>query len=289
MDQKKIAPFYLVLTALFWCFNGVLTKYIPWSAFTCAVLRGAITFVCISLVRRCKVWKIKFNLYKVLCSVCYLLQGLLFFFALKYTTAANATVLQNTSPIYIMLFNAVLLKKYPKKQDVLACVALLLGVGITFAGSMEGGNALGNCMALISALFYAGVFFLSKMPQVDNAIEPVVMGNGYYVLMLPLCFLDGAFPNPEPGVWLAQLALGVFCGAGAWLCFSKGIQHTPALTANFITMIEPVGSAILTFLILNERPTALSLLGCGIVLVTLVFYNIWQAKSGSGETVEEKN
>ena len=36
-----------------------------------------------------------------------------------------------------MLFNAVLLKKYPKKQDVLACVALLLGVGITFAGSMD--------------------------------------------------------------------------------------------------------------------------------------------------------
>jgi DME family drug/metabolite transporter len=80
-------------------------------------------------------------------------------------------------------------------------------------------------------------------------------------------------------VWLAQIALGVFCGAGAWLCFSKGIQHTSALTANFITMIEPVGSAILAFLILNERPTAVALVGCGIVLVTLVFYNLWQAKN----------
>ena len=289
MNQKKIAPFYLVATALFWCFNGVLTKYIPWSAFTCAVIRGAITFVCISLVRRCKVWKIKLNRYKMLCSICYLLQGMLFFFALKYTTAANATVLQNTSPLYIMLFNAVLLKKYPKKQDVLACVALLLGVGIAFAGSMDGGGTLGNCMALISALFYAGVFFLSKMPQVDNAIEPVLLGNGYYVLLLPLCFLDSAFPVMDTGVWLAQIALGVFCGAGAWLCFSKGIQHTSALTANFITMIEPVGSAILAFLILNERPTAVALVGCGIVLVTLVFYNLWQAKSGAEEVVEEKN
>ena len=284
MGQKKIAPFYLLITALLWCFNGVLTKYIPWSAFTTAVIRGTTTFVCISLVRRCKIWKIRLNRYKFLCSLCYLLQGLLFFLALKNTTAANATVLQNTSPLYIMLLNAMLLKKYPKKQDILACVALLIGVSITFAGSLETGGTLGNCLALIGALFYAGVFFLSKMPQVDHPIEPVLLGNGYYMLLLPLCFLDPNLPNHEPSVWLAQLALGLFCGGAAWLCFDKGIRHTSALTANFITMIEPVGSAVLTFLLLNERPTVVSLVGCSIVLITLVFYNIRQAKDTSEES-----
>ena len=283
MNQKKIAPFYLVLTALFWSMNGVLIKYIPWSAFTCAIIRGTITFVCISLVCRCKVWKIKMNRYKLMCSICYLLQGLLFHVAMKYTTAANATVLQNTSPLYIMGFNALLLHKYPKRQDLTACVTLLLGVGLAFAGSVNGGGTIGNCIALISALFYAGVFFLSKMPQVGDAIEPVILGNGYYVLMLPLCCLDSAFPNPEPSVWAAQIVLSLVCGAGAWILFSKGIKHTSALTANFITMIEPVGGAVLTFLFLNERPTALSLVGCGIVLMTLVFYNLWQAKIAQEE------
>ena len=159
----------------------------------------------------------------------------------------------------------------------------LIGVGITFAGSLETGGTLGNCLALIGALFYAGVFFLSKMPQVDHPIEPVLLGNGYYMLLLPLCFLDPNLPHQEPNVWMAQLALGLFCGGAAWLCFDKGIRHTSALTANFITMIEPVGSAVLTFLLLNERPSILSLVGCTIVLVTLVLYNIRQA----GDTAQE--
>lgn len=289
MDQKKIAPLFLVTTAVLWCFNGVLTKYITWSGFTCAVLRGVMTLICMSLVLRRKVWKIKMNRYKFICGFCFMVQGLLFILALKYTTAANATVLQNTSPLYIMLFNAVLIKKYPKKQDILACVALLAGVGIAFAGSIEGGGALGNCMALVSAFFYAGVFFFSKMPQVDDPVEPPLLGNAFYLFLLPLCFLDPAFPSTEPRVWIAQIVLSVVCGAGAWLCFSKGIRYTPALTANFITMIEPVGSAILAFLILREQPTLVSLVGCIVVIITLIIYNIWQAKHGQEENAEERS
>ena len=60
------------------------------------------------------------------------------------------------------------------------------------------------------------------------------------------------------------------CGVAAWLAFSKGIRHTSALLANFITMADPVASAVLTFLFLNERPTLLSLAGCTIVVITLI-------------------
>jgi drug/metabolite transporter (DMT)-like permease len=277
MDQKKIAPFYLLITALLWCFNGVLTKYIPWSAFTTAVIRGTTTFICICLVRRCKIWKIRMNRYKFLCSLCYLLQGLLFFLALKSTTAANATVLQNTSPLYIMLLNAILLKKYPQKQDVLACVALLIGVGITFAGSLETGGTLGNCLALIGALFYAGVFFFSK-EEGANPLESLFLGNACYLLLLPVVLTNETVLATTLPDWGFLILFATMTGIGAWLCFAVGIKHTSALQANFITMSEPVMAPVWTFLFLRETISPMSVAGCVIVIATLLIYNISASK-----------
>jgi len=278
MSEKRIAPLFLLLTSILWSFNGVLTKYIVWSGFTCAVLRGSISFVCLSLALRRKVWKLKLNRYKILGAVCFMMQSLLYIAALKYTTAANASVLQNTSPIYIMVLNALILHKLPKRQDILAFFALLVGVVITFAGNLEGGGALGNCMALLSGCFYSGVFFFNKMPQVDDPVETTLLGNALYLFLLPFCFLDPAFPNPSPTVWAAQISLSLLCGAGAWLAFSRGIRHTSALLANFITIIELPAGAALTFFFLGERPSPLALVGCVAVIVTLLVYYTWQAK-----------
>ena len=62
-------------------------------------------------------------------------------------------------------------------------------------------------------------------------------------------------------------------------CFAKGIRTTPALQANFIAMLEPVMAPIWTFLLLSETPTVWSLIGCVIVIVTLLIYNTRKAKT----------
>jgi drug/metabolite transporter (DMT)-like permease len=161
-----------------------------------------------------------------------------------------------------------------------------VGVVITFAGNLEGGGALGNCMSLLSGLFYSGVFFFNKMPQVDDPVETTLLGNALFLCLLPLCFFDPAFPNPVPSVWAAQVALSLLCGAGAWLAFCKGIKHTSALLANFITIIELPAGAALTFFFLGERPSPLALVGCVSVIVTLLVYYTWQAKNEIPETKE---
>ena len=62
------------------------------------------------------------------------------------------------------------------------------------------------------------------------------------------------------------------------MCFATGIKHTSALQANFITMTEPVMAPLWTFLFLGERLTPLSLVGCAIVIGTLLVYHVRSAK-----------
>ena len=275
LKHRRLAPLLLFFSALLWSTSGIFTKAVAWSGLSLAVLKGVIAFFIFLLFSRGR--KIRLTPKKLLAALCYFVQGTLFMLANKLTTAANATVLENTSPLWIILFGAALLHKRPTRLEIITCACLFLGVAMAFVGNMGGGSWLGNSISLISATFYAGVFFLSKDDGVD-AMETLVLGNALYLPLLPFMLTDPALPATPPGQWVFLLAFALLGGAGAWLCFSLGIRHTSALQANFITMSEPVMAPIWTFLFLGEKLTPMSLVGCAIVIGTLLWYHIRNGK-----------
>ena len=100
----------------------------------------------------------------------------LFSLANKLTTAANAIVLQFTVPIFVMLFSALFFRKKPQKLDLAACAVVLGGILFFFLDSLEMGGGLGNFLALLSGVSYAGVFLMNDMPDSD-AISSVFWGD----------------------------------------------------------------------------------------------------------------
>ena len=275
LKNPRIAPLFLFFSALMWSTSGIFTKSLEWNGVCLATLRGIIACVASAMLLRGT--KIRFNRRKVLAAFCYFVQGTLFMCANKFTTAANATVLQNTSPLWIILFNAFISRKRPTKLELITCACLFLGVALAFVGNMGGGGWLGNIFALTSAVFYAGVFFLSKAEDA-NPLESLFLGNGMYVLLLPFLVTDPVVLSTTLPQWGFLIAFAALSGVGAWLCFTVGIKHTSALQANFITMTEPVMAPIWTFLVLGETLPPLSLIGCAVVIATLLIYHVRSAK-----------
>lgn len=271
----QLAPLFLFFAALMWSTSGIFTKSVAWNGLCLATLRGVIAFIASALLLRGR--KLQLNRQKVLAGFCYFVQGTLFMCANKYTTAANATVLQNTSPLWIILFNAVLYHKRPTRLEAITCGFLFLGVAVAFAGNMGGGGWLGNLFALTSAVFYAGVFFLSKDANADP-LESLCLGNAMYLPLVPLCLMNETVLTTTPGEWGFLIAFAALSGVGAWLCFTVGIKHTSALQANFITMSEPVMAPIWTFLVLGETLPPLSFVGCVFVISTLLMYHALSAR-----------
>lgn len=275
MSRRLGGPVYLFLAALFWSLCGLFTKSVQWDGFSTGIVRGIVAFAVISAVRR--PFPIKLNRVKLLTAFCFFAQGLLYVAANRYTTAANAAVLQYTSPLYIILFSSIAAKRLPRRRDVLTCLILFGGVALAFLGSFESGGLWGNVMAMTSALFYAGVFYGSRLPGAD-AVDSVVLGNAFYFLLLPWVFVsDSVRAAPLTDLGLVVL-FGITAGSVAWLCFARGIGTTPSLQANFITMLEPVMAPLWTFLLLGERVSVFSLLGCIVVIVTLVAYHTLELK-----------
>ncbi len=264
------------MSALLWSLGGIFTKSVAWNGVCLATLRGLIAVVVSGIMVRGR--KIRLNCAKILAGICYFAQGVLFMSANKYTTSANATVLQNTSPLYIILFNAIISKKKPSRAESITCVCLITGVSLAFMGNLGGGGVRGNIMALLSAIFYAGVFFLSKDENADP-LESLFIGNLCYLVFVPVLFANQTVRNTMPSEWVFLLVFASLTGICAWLCFTAGIRHTSALQASFITMAEPVMAPIWTFVFLHETLTVLSVVGCVIVIATLLAYNLKVAEN----------
>ena len=249
--RSRLAVLCVVAASVCFSTGGLFMKLIPWSALAINGARNLIGAAVVGLFLLLTRHKPVMN--KTVAVGALSLMGVTTTFALanKMTTAANAIVLQFTAPVFVILLMAVLYRQRPKRADVLTCAAV------------------------ISGICYAGVFMMNTGKGAD-AISSSFWGQLISgVVLTPLCFRETDFSAP---VLLAVLALGVVQVGGAYILFSLGIRHTPAVSASLITGLEPVLNPLWVALFYGETFTALSAVGAVIVVGSIVLYNVWNAR-----------
>ncbi len=265
------------------CFStgGLFIKLIPWSALAINGARNLIGAAVIGIYLLLSHRKIVFSKSVFIGALSMI--GVTTFYAVanKLTTAANTIVLQFTAPVFVMLFMAFFYHRKPVKRDVLTCCAVLLGVVLFFIDGIRAGNLAGNLIAILSGVCYAGVFMMNTGKNAD-AISSCFLGQlTAGVLFTPLCFRETDFSTP---VLLAVTALGAVQVGGAYILFSIGIRHVPAVTASLITGLEPIMNPLLVAVFYHEKITALSLAGAVVVVASIILYNIQLAKKPAPES-----
>jgi len=209
------------------------------------------------------------------------------FFSLanKLTTAANTIVLQFTAPIFVILLGILFWKRQPQRLDIAACVLVLLGVGCFFVEGLEAGGMLGNVLALISGLTYAGVFLLNDLPDADP-ICSVFWGDLLSVVLgFPFLLREAEFTHTAI---ISVVILGAFQVGLAYVLMCIGLRTTPAVTASLISGIEPVLNPILVAVFYHETVGPLSLEGAVIVVLSVVGYNVIRGRRAAAEKPSER-
>ncbi len=271
MRISNLGPLYIVIAAIFWSFGGLLGKLIPWSGLTIAALRGIFAAITIAIYRRN--FHFKFNKPILLAGISLTITTILFMLANKMTSAANAIVLQYTSPVFIILLTLIIYKQKPRKRDIFAIIGVIIGISIFFFDQFKSGNYYGDLIALASGLSFAAVFFANKLPNA-SPIDATYLGNLLSIFILPFIFFDQSFiQNQSPTIWLYIILMGVFQLGFGYIFFSLGIKQTAATTSSIIATLEPILNPFWVFLVLGEIPTPLAIVGGLIVLITVSVYN----------------
>lgn len=259
----------LVLAALCWSLGGLLIKAIDWPPLAIAGGRGLIAALFLVLTNR----RLRFTFSRVQVFAAFAYAGCTVFFVLatKFTTAANAILLQYTAPVWIALLAAWFLGEPTTRRDWTIIAIVFLGMTLFFADALEFSGMLGNIFGIISGICFAAMTISLRRQKAGSPVESIILGN-LIAFVIGAPFMIGV-PLPSAVGMGALAALGLIqLGCSYWL-YARAIRHVTALEAVIIPVFEPILNPVWVFLARGEQPTKWALLGGTIVIAAV----IWRA------------
>ncbi len=275
-ETMKRKAIMMVLAASV-CFStgGLFMKLIPWNALAINGVRNLIACCVIGIYLLITHHRLKLN-FTVLCgavsmagvTTCYAIAN-------KLTTAGNTIILQYTAPIWIMILVYLFFGKKPDRTGVISILIVSAGILCFFFEGLSTGRWLGDAIALLSGIFYAGVFMLNSFENGD-AISSVFLGQLLCGIVLsPLALKETDFSAP---VLLSVFFLGAVQVGLAYIFFTTGTKYIDPLTASVINALEPILNPVLVAVFYGEKLGLLSLIGAAVVLCGILYYNIKEAQ-----------
>lgn len=270
-EIRPVSVFCVFLASVAFSTGGLFIKLIPWSPLAINGARNLIGAAVIGIYLLIRRHRIVISRQVFTGALSMISVTTLFAIANKLTTAANTIVLQFTAPVFVILFMASVYHVRPGKMDIITCTLVLSGVCLFFVDGIQAGNWLGNLLALLSGVCYAGVFMMNTGKNAD-ALSSCFLGQlTAGILFSPLCFSETDFTFPTVA---AVLGLGIIQVGGAYILFSEGIKGTPAVSASLITGLEPIMNPAWVALFCGETISGLALTGAVIVIAAILVYNV---------------
>lgn len=227
-------------------------------------IAGARSAIAIPVMLACIGWpRFSFSEAQIGGAIGYAATVVLFVFATRMTTAANAIFLQYTAPIYVAIIGRWYLGERALRIDWLVIAVALVGIALFFMDRLTVSGFWGNIVALVSGLAFASVAIFLRKERADSPGSSIVLGN-VLVVLLGAPFLFHASPGGND-LW-RLLLLGVFQLGLPYVLYATAIKHVTALEATLIPLLEPVLNPLWVMLALGEHPGRWAIVGAALVL-----------------------
>ncbi|MFI6454035.1 EamA family transporter [Streptosporangium amethystogenes] len=210
-----------------------------------------------------------------------------YFAAIAGSGLAVATVVTiGATPVLVAAGGRLLLGERLGAAGLGAVTVALTGLAmLTLDDGSATFSAAGIGWALLSAAGYAGVTLLNRA----SSGEPYRTAMGGFVVgglcLLPVALVQGLLPSGDPlASWAIIAFLGTVPTALAYGLFFTGLAAVRATTASVISLVEPVGAALLGVLLLGERLTVPAACGGVLLLGAVALLTAGERRGRSGTT-----
>jgi len=194
--------------------------------------------------------------------------------SLRYTSIAAATVLATSTPIWVGLAAPLLLGE-SLTPALVPGLALALGGGalIALQGGAAGSHLLGNALALSSALTGAVYLLIGRnlRPRLSLvAYTSVVYGTAALTLLMLVGLAGFSLAGYPPRVYLLFLLMALFPQLLGHSSYNYALAYLPAAYVSIAVIGEPVGASLLGWLLFQEAPGLLTVLGGALIMVGIL-------------------
>jgi drug/metabolite transporter (DMT)-like permease len=195
--------------------------------------------------------------------------------SLAYTSVASSTALVTTNPLWVGLASVLLLGERLRHWTVAGIVLTLAGSALIFASdsAMSGGlqpdPLLGNVLALVGAVAASGYLLVGRALRGRIGLLAYIwLAYGSAAILLLLGTRAAAQPllGYSGIAYAALLALALGPQLLGHTAFNWALRRVSATFVAVSILGEPVGSALLAWVLLGERFAPLQLAGFALLL-----------------------
>ena len=294
----KIKAFvYIILAGILWGTSGLFVNFIkPYglTSLQMTAARGAISFLAMliyaviySLIKK-KSGLFKFKpinfLFFVPIGITLFSTAALYYSSMQLTSVSTAVVLMYMAPVYVMIFSVIFLKERLSTLKVISLIAMLLGCCLV--SGLIGGikfDLIGIILGFLSGISYAIYNIITKIALKKN--DAVFTTAWSFLFMAVIAAVSSkpheiftiASKDPLPVIPLL-IGLGIATFVTPYFLYTLAMRNLPAGTAAALGIIEPMAATVFSIIFLNEKLTALPVIG--IILILLAVFMLGKAEGG---------
>ena len=187
-----------------------------------------------------------------------------FIIALSHTTVASALFTISASPLITAVLARIFLKEHISRPTMVAIVVAMIGITIMVSDGLLSGSVFGNLLALLCAFFFSMFVVFLRVGKDRNMLPSSVMG-AVMGGMIGMVGSNFDFRIPLHDVSLCFL-WGAIIVTTVHYFFTLASRYITGAEIMLITLIEFTLGPIWVWLVFQEQPTNIALVGGFIVL-----------------------
>ena len=199
----------------------------------------------------------------------------LYHWSMTLTTLANANLLANLAPIFVVLGARLFLGKRFKPGFLVGMLCALAGAFVLIGHRLDFGSRhmAGNLLGLLSAVFYGAYLLAVSLVRAQHRTMTVMAWSsvGTLIVLLPLTLARGESLVPQTlhGV-LMLVALALVSHVGGQGLIAYALARLPAALSSITLLVQPVIATVLGGWLFHEYLSPVEFAGAVVILAGIV-------------------
>ena len=206
--------------------------------------------------------------------------------SLEYTSILISVVLVGTSPLWSALFEVVFLRARLHPLVIIGLLIAFAGglvIGLAGGGESAASSAplIGGALSLVGAIGFAVYLVIGrKLRSKLSLITYIWLVYGFAAIFLVLMTIASGVPlsGYTPTGYLMILLLALVPQLIGHSSFNYTLRYLSATFVGIATQLEPISSALAAYLIFQEIPLPLQIVGSAAILGSVILASIGQQR-----------
>lgn len=201
----------------------------------------------------------------------------LWFIAIAHISLADTTAIGFTTPIFVMIGAALVLREPMRAERWIAAGLGLAGVLLVVGPQLSGAGGLYTLVMLATCPVFAASFLFTKALTRYERPEVIVLWQAITVTLfsLPLALLHWQWPSATQ--WFSFLVCGVLGSAGHY-CLTRSYVVADISATQSVKFLDLVWAALLGWLVFGDVPSRSTLAGGFVICAATLWIARRQAR-----------